>query len=104
MLCRPMSAGTVSRNRSRAGNLFYHGDTGIHHCPATAYYHTTKSDLPTRDFLARNAQNYKKREPPPFFQGGSFFRGFREYPDYSVILSSETFIPNESPHPLTCLD
>ena len=86
---RPMSAGTVSRNRSRAGNLFYHDGTGIHPCPATASYHTTKSGLSTRDFLAQNAQNCKKREPP--FSRRLVFRGFKEYPDYSVILFSALF-------------
>lgn len=28
-----------------AGNLFYHGGTGIHPCPATVSYYTTKSGL-----------------------------------------------------------
>ena len=28
-----------------AGNLFCHGGTGIHPCPATASYYTTKSGL-----------------------------------------------------------
>ena len=43
---RPKSAGVCyCSSPPCAGNLFYHGGTGIHPCPATASYYTTKSGL-----------------------------------------------------------